>query len=55
MRVALLPLDDRPCHTRFPARLAEAAGIELLLPHGRCWAGSIGPAMPTGCWTGSPA
>lgn len=32
MRVALLPLDDRPCHTRFPARLAEAAGIELLLP-----------------------
>lgn len=32
MRVALLPLDDRPCHTRFPARLAEAAGVELLLP-----------------------
>lgn len=32
MRLALLPLDDRPCHTRFPSRLAEVAGAELLLP-----------------------
>lgn len=32
MQVALLPLDDRPCHTRLPARLAEAAGTELQLP-----------------------
>jgi len=32
MRVALVPLDDRPCHTRFPRRLASLAGVELLMP-----------------------
>ncbi len=32
MRVALVPLDDRPCHVRFPRRLAALAGVELLMP-----------------------
>ncbi len=32
LRVALVPLDDRPCHTGFAERLAELGRVELLLP-----------------------
>lgn len=32
MRVALIPLDERPVNTRYPQMIAEIAGIELLLP-----------------------
>jgi hypothetical protein len=31
-RIALAPLDDRPCNTRFPVEIARIAGCELLLP-----------------------
>jgi len=30
--IALLPLDNRPCNTRFPAQIARIGGSELLLP-----------------------
>ncbi len=30
--IALLPLDNRPCNTRFPAQIARIGGDELLLP-----------------------
>lgn len=32
MRVGLLPLDERPVNTRYPAMIAAIAGIELALP-----------------------
>jgi hypothetical protein len=32
MRIALIPLDSRPANWQFPQRLADIAGIELLLP-----------------------
>ena len=32
MRVALIPLDNRPANRQFPARLADIAGIELFTP-----------------------
>ena len=31
-RIALLPLDDRPCNRIFPRRLADIAGIRLSMP-----------------------
>ena len=30
--IALVPLDDRPCNTRFPLEIARIAGGEILLP-----------------------
>lgn len=30
--IALLPLDNRPCNTRFPAQIARIGGDDLLLP-----------------------
>jgi hypothetical protein len=30
--IALLPLDNRPCNTRFPAQIARVGGDEMLLP-----------------------
>jgi hypothetical protein len=32
MRVGLLPLDERPVNTRYPAMIAAIAGVELALP-----------------------
>jgi len=32
MRIGLLPLDERPVNTRYPAMIARIAGIELQLP-----------------------
>jgi hypothetical protein len=32
MRIALLPLDDRPVNGRLPAMVAAIAGAELLMP-----------------------
>jgi hypothetical protein len=32
MRIALLPLDSRPPNWQFPRRLADIAGVELVLP-----------------------
>lgn len=32
MRIALVPLDSRPPNWQFPQRLADIAGVELLLP-----------------------
>lgn len=32
MRVGLIPLDERPVNTRYPALLAAIAGVELALP-----------------------
>jgi hypothetical protein len=32
MRIGLIPLDERPVNTRYPAMIAEIAGVELLLP-----------------------
>lgn len=32
MRIGLLPLDERPVNTRYPAMLARVAGIELIEP-----------------------
>ncbi|MGC9038312.1 MAG: DUF4127 family protein [Roseiflexus sp.] len=32
MKVGLLPLDERPVNTRYPAMIAAIAGVELVLP-----------------------
>jgi len=32
LRLGLLPLDDRPCNLFFPRRIAQVAGLRLLLP-----------------------
>jgi hypothetical protein len=32
MRIGLIPLDERPIHTRFPAQIAAAAGAVLVRP-----------------------
>lgn len=32
MRIALLPLDDRPCNLAFPQKLAAMGGIQLAIP-----------------------
>lgn len=32
MKIALIPLDERPVNTRYPRMLAEIAGAELLMP-----------------------
>ncbi len=32
MRIGLIPLDERPVNTRYPAMIAEIAGVELLEP-----------------------
>lgn len=32
MRIGLIPLDERPANTRYPAMIAEIAGAELALP-----------------------
>jgi hypothetical protein len=32
MRIAYVPLDSRPANWQFPQRLAEIAGVELVLP-----------------------
>lgn len=32
MRIGLLPLDERPVNTRYPAMIAQIAGAELVLP-----------------------
>jgi hypothetical protein len=34
MKIALIPLDERPVNTRYPRMLADIAGVELLLPPG---------------------
>jgi hypothetical protein len=47
LRVALVPLDDRPCHTRFPQRLAELAGVELLMPPRELLGRFLTPGQPT--------
>jgi hypothetical protein len=40
MRIALIPLDSRPPNRQFPQRLADIAGVELLLPP-REWLGTL--------------
>jgi len=32
LRLGLLPLDDRPCNLLFPRRIAQIAGVRLLVP-----------------------
>jgi hypothetical protein len=32
MRIALLPLDERPANTRYPAQIAAIANAQLVLP-----------------------
>jgi hypothetical protein len=32
MRIALLPLDERPVNTVYPRMIAEIAGVEVILP-----------------------
>ncbi len=32
MQIALLPLDERPANTRYPAQIAAIAGAQLVLP-----------------------
>ncbi len=32
MRIGLLPLDERPVNTRYPAMIAAVAGVEVVLP-----------------------
>lgn len=36
MRLALLPLDERPVNTRYPAMVAAIAGVDLQLPPPEC-------------------
>ncbi len=31
-KIALVPLDDRPCNLKFPQKLARSAGLELITP-----------------------
>jgi hypothetical protein len=40
MRIAFLPLDSRPANYQFPQRLADIAGVELVLPP-REWLGTL--------------
>ena len=32
MRIGLIPLDERPANTRYPAMIAAIAGVDLVLP-----------------------
>ncbi len=32
MRIGLIPLDERPVNTRYPAQIAAIAGVELIVP-----------------------
>ena len=48
MRIGLIPLDERPVNTRYPAQIAAIAGVELIVPpaellsHGRTPASADG-------------
>jgi len=46
MRFALVPLDDRPCHTRFPRRLSEVADVEVALPPRELLGRFLTPGQP---------
>ncbi len=51
--IALLPLDDRPCNTRFPLQIARIGGDEILLPPTELLGCFNTPGRPTalGRWT----
>jgi hypothetical protein len=52
MRIALVPLDSRPPNWQFPQRLADIAGVELLLPP-REWLGTLqhgADGLRLACW-----
>ncbi len=49
MRVALLPLDDRPPNLLFPQQLAAIAGIDLVLPPEFLLGWFTDPGDPVGC------
>lgn len=42
--IALIPLDDRPCNTRFPLEIVRIAGGEILLPPRELLGGFTRPA-----------
>jgi len=44
MRIGLIPLDERPANTRYPAMLAAIAGAELALPPAESLSVRRGPA-----------
>lgn len=48
MRIAFVPIDNRPCTMTFPARLAEMAGIEVTTPPERLLGSFTTPGDPEG-------
>ncbi|MEA4883295.1 MAG: DUF4127 family protein [Clostridia bacterium] len=44
--VALVPLDDRPCTTVFPVRIAEMAGIDVVAPPPEILGRFLEPGLP---------
>lgn len=46
MRIGLIPLDERPVNTRYPAMIAAVAGVELALPPPAALSARRRPADP---------
>lgn len=45
-RIALVPLDDRPCTSVFPVRIAEIAGIDVIAPPPEILGHFLDPGLP---------
>ncbi|WEV63576.1 DUF4127 family protein [Bifidobacterium sp. ESL0732] len=46
-RILLIPLDERPCNTKFPAMIAKSGGIQLIQPNDRLLGNKKQPADTT--------
>ncbi|WP_119069974.1 DUF4127 family protein [Aggregatilinea lenta] len=46
MRIGLIPLDERPANTRYPAMIGQIAGVEVLVPPREALSRYRTPAIP---------
>lgn len=46
MKIALIPLDNRPCNLRFPAKLGSSANIEVVSPPQKILGNFLKPGKP---------
>lgn len=46
MKIALIPLDDRPCNLKYPRKLVSSSNVEILIPPKECLGYFLDPGSP---------